>query len=110
MNDKFDELTKRLAQSVTRRVALKKFGPGLGLLGVALAALGLALLLVTPALANVFRVGPLIDLSDPDALASCGSNGRETEPSIAVNPANQRNIVAGWFGGFSHGIVAAVSL
>ena len=30
MNDKFDELAKGLAQSVTRRGALKKFGVGLG--------------------------------------------------------------------------------
>ena len=29
MNNKFDELTKSLAQSVTRRAALKKFGVGL---------------------------------------------------------------------------------
>ena len=29
MNNKFDELTKGLAQSVTRRAALKKFGVGL---------------------------------------------------------------------------------
>ena len=40
MNDKFDELTKKLAQSVTRRGALKNFG--LGLAGIALALLGLA--------------------------------------------------------------------
>ena len=39
MNDKFDELAKGLAQSVTRRGALKKFG--LGLAGLALAAFGL---------------------------------------------------------------------
>ena len=39
MNDKFDELTRGLAQSVTRRGALKKFG--LGLTGLALASLGL---------------------------------------------------------------------
>ena len=39
MNDKFDELTKKLAQSVTRRGALKKFGAGLA--GIALASLGL---------------------------------------------------------------------
>jgi len=38
MNDKFDELTKGLAQSVTRRGALKKFGVGVA--GIALAALG----------------------------------------------------------------------
>jgi hypothetical protein len=40
MIDKFDELAKRTAQSVTRRGALKKFG--LGLAGIALASLGLA--------------------------------------------------------------------
>lgn len=28
MNNKFDELTKRLAHSTTRRQALKKFGAG----------------------------------------------------------------------------------
>jgi len=36
MNNKFDELTKNLAQSVTRRAVLKKFG--VGLLGIALVA------------------------------------------------------------------------
>ncbi len=40
MNDKFDELAKGMAQSVTRRGALKKFG--LGLVGIALAAVGIA--------------------------------------------------------------------
>ncbi len=40
MNNKFDELAKSLAQSVTRRGALKKFGVGLA--GIALATLGLA--------------------------------------------------------------------
>ena len=40
MNDKFDELAKGLAQSVTRRGALKKFGVGLAV--IVLAALGLA--------------------------------------------------------------------
>ena len=40
MNNKFDELTKSMAQSVTRRGALKKFG--LGLAGTALACFGLA--------------------------------------------------------------------
>jgi hypothetical protein len=39
MNGKFDELTKSLAQSTSRRAALKKFGIGLG--GMMLAALGL---------------------------------------------------------------------
>ena len=40
MNNQFDELTKGMAQSVTRRAALKKFG--LGLAGMALACFGLA--------------------------------------------------------------------
>jgi hypothetical protein len=38
MNNKFDELTKGMAQSVTRRQALKKFGVGLA--AMALAAFG----------------------------------------------------------------------
>ena len=40
MNNLFDELTKSVAQSVTRRAALKKFG--LGLTSMALACFGLA--------------------------------------------------------------------
>jgi hypothetical protein len=40
MNTRFDELTKGLAQSVTRRAALKQFGVGLA--GMALACFGLA--------------------------------------------------------------------
>ena len=39
MNNQFDELTKSMAQSVTRRAALKKFGVGLA--GLALACFGL---------------------------------------------------------------------
>ena len=40
MNNQFDEITKSIAQSVTRRAALKKFG--FGLAGMALACFGLA--------------------------------------------------------------------
>jgi hypothetical protein len=40
MNTQFDALTKSLAQSVTRRQALNKFGVGLA--GMALACFGLA--------------------------------------------------------------------
>src|SRR5262245_56957689 len=40
MNNQFDELTKAMAQSVTRRAAIKKFG--LALAGMALACFGLA--------------------------------------------------------------------
>ena len=40
MNHKFDELTKELAQSVTRRSAIKKFGVGFTIL--IMTALGIA--------------------------------------------------------------------
>ncbi len=40
MNKQFDEITKSIAQAVTRRAALKKFGVGLA--GMALACFGLA--------------------------------------------------------------------
>jgi hypothetical protein len=40
MNNQFDELTKAMAKSVTRRAAMKKFGVGLA--GMALACFGLA--------------------------------------------------------------------
>jgi hypothetical protein len=40
MMDQFDELAKGMAQSVTRRTALKRFG--LGMAGMVLASLGLA--------------------------------------------------------------------
>ena len=40
MNNKFDEFTKSMAQSVTRRGALKKFG--IGVAGMVLACFGLA--------------------------------------------------------------------
>ncbi len=39
MNNKFDELAIGMAQTVTRRGALKKFGAGLA--GIALAAIGM---------------------------------------------------------------------
>jgi len=45
MNSKFDELTKQMAQSVTRRAALKKFS-------LSLSAMALALLLVLPSAAT----------------------------------------------------------
>jgi hypothetical protein len=40
MKAKFDQMAKEMAQSVTRRGALKKFGVGLA--GIALASFGLA--------------------------------------------------------------------
>ena len=62
MNNQFDELTKNLAQSVTRRAALKKFGVGL-------AGMALAGLLAMPA--SAATLGPLIELSRPNAVGAC---------------------------------------
>ena len=56
MKNKFDELAKGMAQSVTRRQALKKFG--IGLAGMALACFGLA----------------------NRAEARCGDNGKRCKP------------------------------
>jgi hypothetical protein len=47
MNNKFDELAKTMAQSVTRRTALKKFG--IGLAGLALTTLGVENAMAAPA-------------------------------------------------------------
>ena len=65
MNNKFDELTKSLAQSVTRRAALKKFG--IGLAGMVLACFGLA----TDAQADKTKTGPGLVPCATDA--DCGS-------------------------------------
>jgi hypothetical protein len=80
------------------------------LLAVVLAGVILALPRSGPASTSTVRLGPVIDLSDPDILAACGSNGREKEVSIAVNPTNPKNIVAAWWGGLGKAVVVAVSL
>src|SRR5881628_2800867 len=64
MNNQFDELTRSMAQSVTRRAALKKFG--LGLVGMALAGF-----LAVPAVSGASSLGPLIELSRPNAVGTC---------------------------------------
>jgi hypothetical protein len=53
MNNKFDKLAKGLAQSVTRRQALKRFGVGLA--GIALACFGLANRAQAACLPSFFR-------------------------------------------------------
>src|SRR6516164_651979 len=60
--------------------------------------------------ANDFRLGPLVDLSDPDAFAGCGSNGAEKETSVAASPTNPKNLVATWIGGSFKGIGGAISV
>src|SRR5215471_8237473 len=70
MNHKFDELTKSLAQSATRREALKKFG--IGLAGMALACFGLA---QRAEAGNCIATGSPCRHSAPCCSDYCGSNG-----------------------------------
>ena len=112
MNNQFDELTKSLAQSHTRRGALKKFGVGL-------AGMALAGLLALPAISNASSLGPLIELSQPNPVGNCDDGFRlpgtftindATEPAIAVNPVNPNNVVASWILGPVQNVIAGVSL
>src|SRR5438034_947536 len=93
MNNKFDEPIKGLARSVVVR----------------LVCLALAVLASSRTFANDFRRGALLDLSDPDLLVACDSNGAEKESSIAVNPINPKNLVVAWIGGKGIAIGSAVS-
>src|SRR5258708_32669204 len=111
MSNKFDELAKGLAQSVTRRQAFKKFGVGLA--GMALACFGLAL----PTTAQG-TLGPPIEISFPNPLAGCNDGftppGNWTiqdagEPCVAVNPLNPKNVVALWMSGLIQNIGIAAS-
>src|SRR6476469_2631739 len=99
MNNQFDELTKNLAQSVTRGGAAKRLVVGCA--GMALACFSLT------STAQVSHLGPLIELSQPSALNVCtgttlpgtwGPNDA-AEPAIAVNPAQPNNIIADWIFG-----------
>src|SRR5258708_6921162 len=111
MNNKFDELAKGMAQSVTRRAALKKFSAGLA--GMALACFGLA-----NTAAAQGALGPPIELSFPNPLAGCNDGftppGNWTiqdagEPCVAVNPLNPKNVVALWMSGLIQNIIAGAS-
>ena len=102
------ELTKSLAQSVTRRAALKKFGVSVALAGL----LGL------PMFSHASTLGPLIELSRPNAVGSCDDGFRlpgtmtvddAAETMLVVNPANPNNIVAVWIQGPIQNNIAAVS-
>src|SRR5881409_3278591 len=92
MNKKFDELTKSMAQSVTRRGALKKFGVGLA--GMALACFGLA---------NRAEGSPrnqgIPKWCDQSTNACCCKNCRTWLPSTDPNYPNCQSICSSpWFG------------
>ena len=111
MNHKFDELTKGLAQSVTRRAALKK-------LAVGLAATVLAGPGALPASAQLSQLGPLTALSQPNPVAGCDDAfnvpGNLTlndaqETFVAANPIRPNNLVATWILGHFQNIIAGVT-
>jgi hypothetical protein len=110
MNNKFDELTKSLAQSVTRRGALKKFG-------VSLAGVALAGALALPVHSQGSTLGPLVELSQPNPVGTCDDGFRipgitlndTFEPYLTVNPRNPNNVVATWTLGPIQNVVAGVS-
>ena len=96
MNNNFDKLTKSLAQTAACRAALKQCGAGL-------ARLALAGLLILPAVASQVQLGPLIELSRPNAVGTCDDGvtlpgpwtlDDASEPYVAVNPVKPKNIVA----------------
>src|SRR5215471_6959011 len=92
MNDKFDELAKGLALSVSH-----------GLLCLAAAAHFAA-----RAYADGFTIGPLIQVSkDPDLLAGCDTGfhppgnmnfSDQFETRVAVDPSNPQHLVTTWVG------------
>ncbi len=74
-------------------------------------------LLVLPAVAQ--DIGPLVEISRPNAVGSCDDGVRlagttltiddAVEPFVAVNPVHPNNIVAAWWQGQIQNVVAAVS-
>jgi hypothetical protein len=111
MNNQFDELTKNLAQSVTRRAASRQFGVGL-------AGMALALSISLPTVARAATLGPLIELSQPNAVGICDDGFRlpgtmtpddAAETYLAVNPTNPSNFVAVWIQGPLQNNIAAAS-
>ncbi len=81
MNHKFDELAKGLAQSTTRRQALKKFGVGLA--GMALACFGLANW--AKAGTKCLPSGSLCTGNGQCCSGVCGKRGKDTiDPHLGI--------------------------
>ena len=112
MNHKFDELAKGRALSITRGFGLKSFSSSL-------AGLTLITSLAVPTRVSASTIGPMIELSRPNAVGNCDSGfpslpGTWTlddalEPFVAVNPINPKNIVATWIQGPFQNIICATS-
>jgi hypothetical protein len=96
MSNQFDELTKSLAQSVTRRGALNKFG--IGLAGMAMACFGLANkakaatgqgycgIYIDPFTRNTWYTGMCVDIKGCIAYASvdCPAYGTPAKGNVKV--------------------------
>jgi hypothetical protein len=111
MSDKFDRFSGSWPPWVERHCRWKKSG-------ARLAGLVLAVSLTHTGSAGDVRLGPLIELSRPNAVGACDDGvsvpGPATlndaaETSLAVNPVNPRNIVAAWIQGPFQNIVASTS-
>lgn len=107
MDDTFDELTKNLARSATRRGARR-------LATARLICLALTAQFALTTRASDFKRGPVVNLSDSDAFAVCpewfpGSSRIEQESSVVVNPTNPKNLVVAWIAGAFRAIGNAVS-
>ena len=101
MNHQFDELTKGLAQLVTRRAALKKFG--VGLLAAIAASLGMKNASAAPAAAKRTGYCEVYGLESPFYTGTCWDpatcqygtssdcSGRLQKPDIGSNPCG------GWY-------------
>ena len=76
-------------------------------------------LLTLPARGQDPPVGPLVEISRPNAVGSCNtgfspfglswSTDHATEPFVAASPINPKNVAAAWFQGVFQDMVAGVS-
>jgi BNR repeat protein len=80
--------------------------------------LALAGLLARPAVSQ--DIGPLVEISRPNAVGSCNtgftpfvgltwSTDHALEPFVAANPINPRNVAAAWYQGLFQDMIAGVS-
>src|SRR5262245_19402449 len=113
MNNRFDELTVKRIHSVTPYLALRKCGPFCATLAL------IFLLNVTGA--NCSTLGPLTELSRPNAVGTCDDHfvtlpetsislNDAFESFMAVNPVDRKNIVVVWTQGLLQNVIAAVTL
>jgi hypothetical protein len=110
MNKKYHELTRNFVRLVTRRARLKKFRVGVA--GLELAGL------LTLSVAADSQIGPLIELSRPNAVGTCDDGFRlpgnmtvddAAETMLVVNPVHPNNIVATWIQGPIQNNIVATS-